>query len=68
MTDVAFIAAAYGAGALGLVGYAVSLIRRDRQARARRAAVERARDRVGGAVVPADARPAEEDRPPAIER
>ena len=68
MTDVGFIAAAYGAGALGLVGYAVSLVRRERSARARQTALERARDRVPGPIASYDARLPEEDRAPAIER
>ncbi len=68
MTDAAFIAAAYGAGALGLVGYAVSLVRRERSARALQAALERARDRVAGSIGPGDARLPEEARLPATER
>ena len=68
MTNVAFIAAAYGAGALGLVGYAVSLVRRERSARARQGALERARDRVAGPIGPGDARLPEEGRLPAPER
>jgi len=68
VTDVAFIAAAYGAAVVGLVGYAVSLVQRDRQARARSAAIEHARDRIVEPVVPADAMPAEEGRLRAIER
>ena len=68
MTDVAFIAAAYGAGALGLVGYAVSLLRRERSARTRQAALERARARVAGPIGPGDARLPEEGRLAAPER
>lgn len=67
MTDAAFVVGAYGAAAIGLGGYAVSLIRRARQARARRAAVLQARDRVVGRVVPTDARSAEEGPLPAVE-
>ncbi|MDA8201226.1 MAG: hypothetical protein M0Z49_00390 [Chloroflexi bacterium] len=68
MTDAAFIAAAYGVGALGLVGYAVSLARRERSARTRQAALERARDRVAGPIGPGNARLPEEGRLPAPER
>ena len=68
MTDAAFIAAAYGAGALGLVGYAASLVRRERSARARQAALERARDCVAGSLGQGDGRLSEEGRLPAIER
>ncbi len=46
MTDLGFIAGAYGVGAVGLVGYALSLARREHHVRARRAALDRQRERL----------------------
>ena len=48
MTDLPSIMGAYGVGALGLVGYAISLARRERQARERRTALDRQRARLLG--------------------
>ncbi len=62
MTDLPFIVGAYGVGALGLVGYAISLARRERQARERRAALDRQRERLLG-IAPADHAAADATRP-----
>ncbi len=48
MTGLPFIVGAYAAGAAGVVGYAVTLARRQRQARERRDALDRRRDTFPG--------------------
>ena len=66
MRDVAFIVGAYGAGAAGVVGYAVSVVRRERQARERRDALHREHDKFADETAAAHPVPvaAERSRPP----